>query len=146
VLLNLLSFLVETSSGGSYYGYGSSQKDASASTARKFTCADCGHTHAKPYPALPKGDGPRRDTKFDEITCYATRLNILEAKQEIFGFGISKSGNDKNPNYSSPCEYITSEGFEMLKATGKVETVMRDEVQYFIPLYINPAHGKNIPN
>jgi len=32
----------------------------------------------------------------------------------------------------------------MLKASGKVESVMREEIQYFIPLFINPAHGKNI--
>jgi hypothetical protein len=30
------------------------------------------------------------------------------------------------------------------KANGKVESVMREEIQYFIPLYINPAHGKSI--
>eukprot|EP00026_Physarum_polycephalum_P005749 Phypoly_transcript_05787.p1 GENE.Phypoly_transcript_05787~~Phypoly_transcript_05787.p1 ORF type:complete len:549 (+),score=109.53 Phypoly_transcript_05787:167-1813(+) len=144
VLLNLLSFLAETSGGNSYYGYGASELERTVANAKKFECSDCGHTHAKPSPPLAKEDTARKASKYDEITCYATRLNIQDVKGEIFGFGISKEGNDKNPNYKSPCEYITLEGFEMLKANGKVESVMREEIQYFIPLYINPAHGKNI--
>jgi hypothetical protein len=65
-------------------------------------------------------------------------------KNDILGFGIVKPENARNPNYTSPCEYITADGFTSLQATGRVESVMRDEVHYFLPLYINPTHAKSI--
>jgi len=145
VLLNLLSFLIETSSGGSYYSYGGSDMASTIAAAKAYKCSDCGHTHDKPQPSLPSlKDTSHKVVKYDEITCYATRLNIEDAKNDVFGFGIIRSGNDRNPNYASPCEYITEEGFNTLKANGKVESVMREVVDEFIPLYINPIHAKNI--
>ena len=52
--------------------------------------------------------------------------------------------NARNPNYTSPCEYITADGFSSLETSGRVESVMREEVHYFLPLYINPSHANSI--
>jgi hypothetical protein len=82
--------------------------------------------------------------KKSSIYYFDNSLHIQDAKGEIFGFIISKSGNGRNPNYSVPCEYLTFEGFNMLKASGKVESVIGEEIHYFIPLYVNPNHGKII--
>ncbi len=34
----------------------------------------------------------------------------------------------------------------MLLSTGKVESVMREELHYFIPMFIMPDHGLRIQN
>lgn len=156
------------SASGSYYGYSARNKANDAGKFKNFKCETCGHTPEKPFPPLPKEDKAQKVSKFDEITCYATRVNILfnseiefdflpppffffdfivnieDGTNDVFGFGIAMEGNPKNPSFTSPCEYITAEGFQMLKSTGKVESVMRDVVQHFIPLYINPTHAKSI--
>jgi hypothetical protein len=39
---------------------------------------------------------------------------------------------------------MTLDGFNSLKATGRIESVMREELHYFLPQFINPTHGKLI--
>lgn len=83
MLLNLLSFIVETSSGGGYYSYGNNNKSSSEKAAKEFKCSECGHTHDKPFPPLAVAEAPHQNLKYDELTCYATRLNILIRAMKI---------------------------------------------------------------
>eukprot|EP01114_Cavostelium_apophysatum_P017645 TRINITY_DN5298_c0_g1_i3.p1 TRINITY_DN5298_c0_g1~~TRINITY_DN5298_c0_g1_i3.p1 ORF type:complete len:308 (-),score=114.98 TRINITY_DN5298_c0_g1_i3:41-964(-) len=39
---------------------------------------------------------------------------------------------------------MTLAGFNMLSTSGRVESVMREELRYFLPQFISPAHGKKI--
>lgn len=49
-----------------------------------------------------------------------------------------------NPQLTSPCEFMTYDGYLALKNTGKVESVMRETINYFLPCYINKEHGEKI--
>jgi hypothetical protein len=92
----------------------------------------------------------------ESLTCYVSKVNFGTAdKNEIFGFGIAKGGSPNNPRYilshhwipnsicslTSPCEFVTLAGFQSLAASGRVESVMREELHFFLPMFINPTHG-----
>lgn len=131
VLLNLVSFIMETSSGSGYYSYGSSSMEENVKLASGFTCKDCGHTHDKPYPEIAvEAAKPQIAELHESLTCYITKMNVSNAgnetyfpcliskdKNEVFGFGIAKGGNQYNPSFTSPCEYMTLSGFKSLKGT-----------------------------
>ncbi|KAH3758444.1 Ubiquitinconjugating enzyme subfamily protein [Pelomyxa schiedti] len=158
VLLNLVSFINERSSSGN------------AALAQAFVCKDCGHSHASPKPPLPTAEELQAATKrtaakaatavtatattasastnsavSEFIKCYVSKVEFLSAPPAtVFGFGINKSGTPYNPSLTSPCEFMTYDSFQMLKASGRVESVMREELHFFIPQYINAAHGATI--
>src|SRR4051812_17324612 len=97
-----------------------------------------------------------------EIICYVTRKkfavgpapadsgesnssNTDKPELDVFGFGISL--NKLQANYlSSPCEFLTAEGFESLcqHVHGRRESVRREEIHYFLPLYINQTHASQV--
>ncbi len=150
VLINLVSFLLETSSQADYY---KSVMDNNVKVAKAFSCPDCGHTHSKPWPPLTpvlqqQAPAKQQIAVPESLVCYVTKRQFGEKleKQEdpIWGFGICQSGPSHNVQLTSPCEFMTLDGFTMLANAGKVESVMREEIHFFLPLYINPAHGKLI--
>lgn len=146
VLLNLVSFLNEMTE-QSYNSYNEKVMAQNISVSKSFECPDCGHTSKKPFPPLPdlsKVKSKKENPLLDSLTCYVTKKSFSEEKDSIFGFGISKSGTNHNISFTSPCEAMTLTGFENLEKTGKVESVMREEIHYFLPLFINSAHGSQI--
>lgn len=147
VLLNLVSFL-----------HGQSM-EANIRKAANFTCPDCGHTSAKPWPPLPDAAAkpapaaangapaatPAAAPLDESFTCYVTKTNLRDAeKDDVFGFGLQRTGSAHNPQLTSPCEFMTLAGFKQLAATGKVESVMREVLTCFMPMFINTTHGANI--
>jgi hypothetical protein len=126
--------------------YATQMKDNIA-VSRQLVCSDCGHTHAKPFPELPTNikEGKREESKVPELlTCYVTKIRYEDNNSNaspIFGYGIARGGNNYNPTLTSPCEIMTYEGFSNLQAAGKVESVMREVLQYWLPLYVTPGHG-----
>lgn len=157
VLLNLVSFLNEMTS-----HYNNSAMNNNVAVSKSFVCKDCSHSAEKPYPPLPtqtaleaykqklineeKKISSSQSYAIEALTCYVTKLPFQEGEKgnSIFGFGISKTGNQRNPNFTSPCEVMTLDGFEMLKKNGKVESVLREEIDFFLPLFLTPTHGSRI--
>jgi len=133
---------METSSGG-YYGYSGASVNENIKLAKGFTCKDCGHSHDKPYPPLPKKEElpSPKPNRFEALTCYVSKLNFLDSSKEVFGFGVAKGGSQHNPSLTSPCEFMTLDGFTSLSKSGKVESVMREELHFFLPMYINQKHA-----
>lgn len=140
VLLNLLSFLAETQSG-----------QGNRKLAENFSCKDCGHTFKKPYPSLDMVT--RTDTPKDEpevqIICYISKEKFKVQKpksaDELFAYGLIKSGPPHRPSLTTPCEFLTVESFNsMKKYAGKVQSVMKEELSFLLSTYIHPLHGAEI--
>jgi hypothetical protein len=117
--------------------------------AKDFKCTDCGHSHSKPWPSPDHKPATAAEGSNipDELNCYVTKTvfgDKIDDKIAIFGFGISKTGSPNNPQLTSPCEFMTLDGFLQLQASGKVESVMREELHYFLPLCITPEHATRI--
>ena len=147
VLVNLVSFLNEMASQSSYYA---NQMKDNIAVSRSLNCTDCGHTHSKPFPELPKvaSESKKEETSASKVpellTCYVSKVRFddnVTNTSPIFGYGIARSGSSYNPSLTSPCEIMTHEAFTELSKSGKIESVMREELHYWLPLFITPAHG-----
>ena len=153
ILMNVVAFLAETQSGDNAW-----MKDTTVHNmklSKGFTCADCGHTYNKPYPPLSsagtsKGKGKKEgDKKGPVIVDYISKEHLKVSKpkdpSELFGYGLIQSGPPHRPALTSPCEFLQLGSFNgMKKAVGVVHSVLKDEVKFFLPLYIHPLHGAEI--
>ena len=153
VLLNLLSFMAEMMSGNTSWAANILKNNNSL--AQKYTCKDCGHTHAKPFPELNGVQkAAKKTSKKDEdagvdIVDYMSKVkftsNKPKSKEDLFGFGLIQSGPTTRPAFTSPCEYLTgSSYFGMQKQVGRVQSIMKDELVFFLPMYISQTHGEQI--
>ncbi|CAD5112816.1 unnamed protein product [Dimorphilus gyrociliatus] len=143
VLLNLLAFIIDNERDGS--------SNANVRLTKGFKCSDCGHSYAKPFPPLPeeassKSASASRTVVVDYIS--KIKLNPKERprnESELFGYGIIIEGQNRNIQLTSPCEYLLADSYySMLKDTGSVTSMMKEKLQYFLPLFINPIHGQNL--
>lgn len=158
ILMNVVAFLAETQSGDSSW-----MKDTSAHNlklSKDFKCTDCGHTYKKPYPPLDAGKPTSKKggatkpadpskKKGLQIIDYMSKehLKIEKPKSddEIFGYGLIVSGPTHRPALTTPCEFLQLGSFNcMKKAVGTVHSVLKEELKYFLPLYIHPKHGEHI--
>lgn len=158
ILMNVVAFLAETQSGDNAW-----MKDTTAHNlklSKGFKCDDCGHTYQKPYPPLEgekksskkgesskAGDGGK--TKGPQIIDYMSKEHFKVEKPksdgEIYGYGLIVSGPTHRPALTTPCEFLQLESFNsMKKAVGTVHSVLKEEIKYFLPLYIHPKHGEQI--
>ena len=165
VLLNLVSFLSESMDqyqGNEYMNkWHQDTFDANKKLAVNYTCKDCGHTHKKPYPpmevnaAAAKGKGKGKgkagaDTSGYQIVDYISKdkfnSNAKPTKREdLFGYGLIVSGPSHRPALTTPCEFLTGDSFySMEKSVGKVHSMMKEEIKYFLPVFINSNHGSGI--
>ena len=147
VLLNLLSFMAEMMSGNT------GVMKSNERLAQKYQCNDCGHTHAKPFPELDSEQKCTKNaTKQDEgvdIVDYMSKAkfssNKPKSKEDLFGFGLIQSGAVRRPVFTSPCEYLTGASFfGMQRQVGRVQSIMKDELVFFLPMYISQTHGEHI--
>lgn len=92
--------------------------------AKKFSCSHCGHSHDKPFPELPKEETAQKASKFDEITCYATRLNILLAWKVGEEEAVEKMRFDRQYIFKMPKEKSLGSGFPK-KETSVIQTTNR---------------------
>jgi hypothetical protein len=154
VLLNLLSFLAESMDQSMKWGndYAKTMLENNRKLAEKHTCDDCGHTHKKPFPALDdtkKAKKPAKETGF-QIVDYISKGKFKstakpKSRDELYGYGLIVSGPDHRPALTTPCEFLTGDSFySMKKATGKVHSMMKEEIKYFLPMFINTTHGSAI--
>ncbi|OWF55027.1 uncharacterized protein LOC110465163 [Mizuhopecten yessoensis] len=156
VLLNVVAFLAETQSGDSYWMQDATKVNLNLS--QKFVCDDCGHTYKKPFPSLDHGK-PETKKKVDAkskkgepipgIIDYMSKevfnKGIPKSDSELFGYGLIVSGPKHRPSLTTPCETLSLESYEsMKKATGSVKSVMREDISYFLPMFIHPPHGNKI--
>ncbi len=166
-LLNLVSFFAEQSS-----NYNSASWKYNVKISEMFECKDCGHTKSAPFPEitpftsstttapatqsnvnaskeeieeLKKADETKAILTFikENFTCYVTKQNPIGDPNEIYGLGVAVTGNERNPQYTSPCEILTYTGFQQLAKT-RLESVLREEFHFFLPLYLNFDHAKNM--
>ena len=156
VLLNLVSFLAETASQYSKYSSGPSWVDTAMENnkklAKKFTCKDCGHTYKKPFPPLdviPKevkgSSGDSQCHVIDYISKAKFKDGKPKGKEDLYGFGLIKSGPPHRPALTSPCEFLSGESFfGMMKSVGKVQSILKDDLSYFLPMFITTNHGSGI--
>lgn len=162
ILLNVVAFLAETQSGDSTWM--KSASDHNRKLSKGYKC-DCGHTYAKPLPAFDvgkpeKAEGKKKkgkqakvaasDETSPEIIDYASKERFDKAakpktKDELFGYGLIVSGPSHRPALTTPCEFIKLESYEaMKKAIGTVKSVMKEDIKFFLPMYITPNHGAMI--
>lgn len=162
ILLNVVAFLAETQSGDS--AWMKSASDHNRKLSKGYKC-DCGHTYAKPLPAFDvgkpeKAEGKKKkgkqakvaasDETSPEIIDYASKERFDKAakpktKDELFGYGLIVSGPSHRPALTTPCEFIKLESYEaMTKAIGTVKSVMKEDIKFFLPMYITPNHGAMI--
>lgn len=147
VLMNMVSYIMEH--GGNAHN---------ADLAKKFACKDCGHTQKVPVPemvykppktALKKMNSRAIDIYGNEITDYISKAtfdpkSVPHGKDDLFGFGLVLAGWQIK-SLSSPCEFLKGSSFFGMKAaTGSVQSMMKEELKYFLPLYINDKHGNAI--
>ena len=121
-----------------------------------FKCSDCGHSFKKPYPPFdaPKtaAKGKAKETKAPEgpqVIDYISKEHFKAVKpksnDELYGYGLIQSGPPHRPALTTPCEFLQLGSFKgMEKAVGKVHSVMKEEVKFFLPMYIHPLHGAGI--
>ncbi|XP_013417180.1 uncharacterized protein LOC106178514 [Lingula anatina] len=151
VLLNMLSFLIEVQSANSALG---GTNEANLKRNQKFKCSDCGHNFKKPYPELPKESEttvspPAAEDGKPHIVCYISKapFKVVKPKcrEELYGYGLIKSGPDHRPSLTTPCEFLTGDSFySMQKSVGNVQSIMKEDLAFFLPLYIHPKHGEEI--
>ncbi|KAL4226827.1 hypothetical protein ACF0H5_014805 [Mactra antiquata] len=159
ILMNVVAFLAETQSGDSAWMKDTSSHNLKLSKA--FKCEDCGHSYNKPYPPLePAKVSLKKSTsktsalgksKGPQIIDYMSKEPFQIAKPksdgELYGYGLIVSGPTHRPALTTPCEFLQRDSFtSMKKATGTVHSVLKDELKYFLPLYIHPKHGECIKN
>lgn len=150
ILMNVVSFLAETQGAG---------KAHNLKLSKSFTCDDCGHTYKKPFPPLdsakapPKKGGSSKSgpgkTNSPQIIDYMSKEHFKVEKplsdSEIYGYGLIVSGPPHRPALTTPCEFLQQGSFSnMKKAVGTVHSVMKEELKFFLPLYIHPKHGEQI--
>ncbi|KAK7479175.1 hypothetical protein BaRGS_00029616 [Batillaria attramentaria] len=153
VLMNLVAFLAETA--GDY------QKDANRKLSKNFKCKDCGHTYSKPYPALSaddtaaekktpkKGKGKDDASECPEIIDYISKdrfvLRTPKSRDQLYGYGLVVSGPPHRPALTTPCEFLSGESFfNMQTSVGVVHSTLKEELKFFLPMYIHPTHGAAI--
>ncbi|XP_061186101.1 uncharacterized protein LOC133194137 [Saccostrea echinata] len=163
ILLNVVAFLAETQSGD--YAWMKDASDHNRKISKGFKC-DCGHTYAKPLPAFdagkPEKSGKKTDKKgkqtkaaasgesVPDIIDYASKERFdksvkPKSNDDLFGYGLIVSGPPHRPALTTPCEFIKLESFEaMKKAIGTVKSVMKEDIKFFLPMYITPNHGSMI--
>lgn len=143
VLMNLLAFIIE-------YSNDYCERN-NAKLTKTFNCADCGHSFKKPHPPLPTGiEETKSEVTKMQITDYVSKTKInYETKpktiEEMFGFGIVNTAPGRKPQLCSPCEHISGESFfAMKKSLGHVLSIMKEKLQFFLPLYINKNHSESL--
>lgn len=154
ILMNVVAFLAETQSGDNSWMKDTAKHNLKLS--KDFKCADCGHTYGKPYPPLDtpkpklkKGSSNVGKSKGPQIIDYMSKEHFKAEKpksnDEIYGYGLIVSGPPHRPALTTPCEFLQLGSFNSMKnATGTVHSVLKEELKYFLPLYIHPKHGENI--
>ena len=143
VLMNMVAFICEHQPKANPYN----QK-----LAKGFTCKDCGHCYKKPFPPLEDETkattkGPTQDTP--QIIDYMSKIKYQDkkpkTKDDLYGFGLIKSGPPHRPALTTPCEFVTAGSFYgMKKSIGTVQSIMKENLAFFLPMFINPTHGKEI--
>lgn len=122
-----------------------SQHDDHIEQTRKFSleqkCQDCGHCGGSfdtYYPPIPSADNVNsfkvdiNHSVKNDIICYSTKYCFAD-KDTIFGYGIEV---DPKGNVSSPCEYLSQEGFE----SGVRTSSTKKNFSYWMPIYITKEH------
>ena len=146
VLMNLVAFMADEESNAKY----------NERFALEFSCDDCGHCATKPYPPVeteiqtstgtvsPKQSGDR-----PQIIDYMSKCTFVNEKPEsrynLFGYGLVKGGSRYKPTLTTPCEFLTASSYYGMKdSVGKAHSSMKEELEFFLPMYITPAHGTEI--
>ncbi|BFZ11825.1 hypothetical protein BsWGS_14864 [Bradybaena similaris] len=81
----------------------------------------------------------------DYISKEKFQLQKPKTVDDIWGYGLAVSGTNWRPTLTSPCEFLTGRSFYgMHKATGMVQSVFKEELKLFLPLYIHPVHSSGI--
>ncbi|CAG5129686.1 unnamed protein product [Candidula unifasciata] len=81
----------------------------------------------------------------DYISKEKFKIQKPASVQDIWGYGLAVSGTAWRPTLTSPCEFITGRSFYgMEKAAGVVQSVFKEELKLFLPLFIHPVHGSGI--
>ncbi|XP_069110768.1 uncharacterized protein [Argopecten irradians] len=159
VLLNVVAFLAETQSGNNFWMRDATEVNLKLS--KKFSCDDCGHTYKKPFPPLDhdkpekpaskKGEGKAKKTGKDyEIIDYMSKEAFNEGtpktNSDLFGYGLIVSGPKHRPSLTTPCEFFSLGSYESMKEEtgGKVKSVMREDISFFLPMFIHSPHGSKI--
>lgn len=167
ILLNVVSFLAETQSGSGWWGTNSNDNNLKLSKA--FSRSDCGHNYKKPFPPInagkpevplkkqdsKKGKGKKASAKtstdssqpviIDYMSKEQFAMSAPKADDDLFGYGLIVSGPTSRPSLTTPCEFLKLDSFAgMNKAMGCVKSVMKEDVKFFLPMYIHPPHGEKI--
>lgn len=140
---------------------------------KKFKCKQCSHTYVKPYPEMSSEDGTTTE-KIEQmqIVDYVSKERFKatakpKGRAELFGYGLIVSGPAHRPALTTPCEFISGESFYGMQASeGKVmrfprfrlhlnassclnpsfqvKSIMKEDLSFFLPLYISKSHGEEI--
>ncbi|KAK7467727.1 hypothetical protein BaRGS_00037035 [Batillaria attramentaria] len=154
VLMNLVAFLAETA--------GSFEKSQNSAISKHFKCSDCGHKYSEPFPPLKPTDGLahqegiRADDSHQghaadipDIIDYISKerfvLRMPKSRDQLYGYGLVVSGPPHRPALTTPCEFLSGESFfNMQTSVGVVHSTLKEELKFFLPMYIHPTHGTAI--
>ena len=148
-----VAFLAETQSGDA--GWMKDTAEHNRKLSKSFKCEDCGHTYAKPFPPLPDDSKKSKTAKeppkpkgpqiIDYMSKEVFKPETPKSDDDLYGYGLIVSGPDHRPALTTPCEFLKFESFQgMKKAIGKVHSVLKEEIRFFLPLFIHPKHGAKI--
>ncbi len=104
-------------------------------------------------PSSPASPIPRRTRKRRVSHCSVASLSLqrrvslcsvvsLTAASRL---SLQRRVSHCRPSLTTPCEFLNGESFHgMKKSIGKVQSIMKEELAFFLPLYIHPLHGEQI--
>ena len=99
--------------------------------------------------AKDKAKKGAQDEKSAEIVDYIFKDRYKMTKpgseDDLFGYGLIQSGPVHRPALTTPCEFLRAESyFSMKTSVGRVQSVMKEDLAFFLPMFINPKHGSMI--
>jgi hypothetical protein len=81
----------------------------------------------------------------DYISKARFSLKKPASRDELYGYGLVVSGPAHRPSLTTPCEFLSGESFFGMKASMKVvHSALKEELKFFLPMYIHPTHGNEI--
>ncbi|KAL8564676.1 hypothetical protein ACOMHN_004170 [Nucella lapillus] len=119
----------------SYTGKGKAGKGASAKNS----------TPPPPPPPPPPSTPKNVPNIIDYISKARFGLKKPQSRDDLYGYGLVVSGPPHRPFLTTPCEFLSGESFFSMKLSmGVVHSSLKEELRFFLPMFIHPTHGNEI--
>ncbi|XP_076436987.1 uncharacterized protein LOC143276386 [Babylonia areolata] len=89
------------------------------------------------------------DKDIPKIVDYISKVRFMlkkpQSRDDLYGYGLVVSGPKHRPSLTTPCEFLSGESFfSMKESAGVVHSSLKEELTFFLPMFIHPTHGNAI--